>query len=132
MGYGQNLPEKSNDSLGLNLFIDDSILNEDLPNDITEYLKTEEVGFVSNNINLSHLSLAFDGTYYTITRLPEGQIVYKIDNSKPSKTVQIIKEKVRLSNGSTIAFYQLNENELNHTTYEELDSIYSYQVKKQK
>lgn len=93
IGYGQAAP--SYNSSGLKLFIDASITNDDLKLDISEFLNEQYLGLLSNNVTLSNLSLIFDGTNYVLTKLPEEQIIYKISNSKPHKTGQLIKEKIK-------------------------------------
>lgn len=92
IGYSQAVP--SFNSVGLKLFLDTSVTNNDLKLEITEFINTQQIGILTNNEPLSNLSLAFNGTNYTLTKLPQKQIIYKISNSKPSKTEQLIKEKI--------------------------------------
>ncbi|WP_458628839.1 hypothetical protein [Winogradskyella sp. PC D3.3] len=93
LGYSQAAP--SFNSVGLKITIDASITNDNFKLDLTEFLNNKHIGLLHPNLKTSNLLLAFDGSNYTLTRLPEMQTIYKIDNSKPNKTLALIKDKIQ-------------------------------------
>ncbi len=118
--YGQEMPPPSYNSIGLNVFVDASITNEVLKNDISEFLSKKGIGQISSKINSSNLLLSFDDVNYNLTKLPEEQIVYKIDNAKPSKTIALIKDKIsKYAHG-----FQINNLNLKNEAYE-----FSFRIK---
>jgi len=92
--YGQDLPPPSYNSIGLRVSFDKTFDNSGLQSKLQMFLQEEQIGAVEKNIKNSHLTLAFKDSIYTITQLPDERVIYKIDNSKPNKTLQLLKEKI--------------------------------------
>ena len=92
--YGQDLPPPSYNSIGLKVNFDKTFDSVVMQSEILMFLKREQIGTIEKTIINSHLSIAFKDSIYTITQLPEERVIYKIDNSKPNKTLQLIKDKI--------------------------------------
>lgn len=90
----QDLPSPSYNSIGLKVHLDTTFNDPQFIAEVSDFLDKKHIGWVSKDKSKSDILLSYDGEYYTITQLPEERIVYKIDNSKPSKTLKVLKDKV--------------------------------------
>ncbi len=115
--YGQDLTPPSYNFIGLGVSFDKTFDNSGLQSKIQMFLQEEQIGAAEKNITNSHLSLAFKDSIYTITQMPDNRVVYKIDNSKPKKTLQILKEipienysKTEFNNGIDNFIQEIDEN----------------------
>lgn len=89
--YGQ---DASYNSFGLSVYFDESFDNPQYVANIQNFLKAKQIGSVSTNRPYSNIALGYDGKNYTIAQISSKNIIYKIDNSKPSKTLQLIKDNI--------------------------------------
>ena len=88
-------PAPSYNSIGLRVYYDTSVKNESLKKEIEDLVRDEALGFITKNLDRSHIKISFDDKYFNINTT-EGDInIFKIDNSKPEKTVQLLKNRIR-------------------------------------
>ncbi|MTE28251.1 caspase family protein [Winogradskyella ouciana] len=90
----QEMPAPSYNSMGLKVHFDDTFNNPDLRTNISSFIKQKQIGWIEKDKSKSHISLSYNDENYTITQLPDNRITYKIDNSKPSKTIDLLEDKI--------------------------------------
>ena len=91
----QSPPAPSYNTIGLKVFFDASVINESLRKEVKTMILDEGIGFVTQNKEDSHINISFDEQNYNISSSKNGIIIFKIDDSKPEKTAQLLKEKIR-------------------------------------
>ncbi|WP_179345588.1 caspase family protein [Winogradskyella ursingii] len=120
--YGQDVaaPAPSYNSVGLKVHLSESVKDPILKSDIKKHLRSNYLGGLKDEPNGSHLSLSFENSYYALTKLPENQVIYKLDNSKPEKTAQLINESIsQFANG-----FKIKKLNLKNTDYQ-----FSFRIK---
>lgn len=90
----QDTPAPSYNSYGLKVFFDNSFNDENLKSEVVNYIYDKGLGSILLDSDFSHINLSFDGTNYNIEKSSENKVVYRIDNSSPSKTAALLKEKL--------------------------------------
>ena len=111
---GSAPPPPSYNAIGLKVYFDNSFVDRRLKIRIDRFLNIKGLGFVVDKKDKSNLHIAYDGSNYLITKLPEKHIIYKLDNSKPEKTLSLFKDKL-----SAYAYgYQIRKLKLKNKDYQ--------------
>ncbi|GAB5565947.1 MAG: hypothetical protein Wins2KO_30100 [Winogradskyella sp.] len=90
----QSAPAPSYNSYGLKVFFDDSFNDKNLKSEVVNYIYDKGLGSILLDSDFSDINLSFDGTTFHIEKSSENKVVYRIDNSNPSNTATLLKEKI--------------------------------------